>query len=135
MIAEFQNSIRESIHRTLPTGISKDAMGSISHHLFFEKVIQSLERYANNYGMPYIIHGRDRERLGDNDVDGKGWIKIGFADSLVVSWVFGVGPYSVLVDRPSTLPLQVIQEQAYGRDSDFQTEVKKRKGVYKYWGL
>ena len=42
------------LRRTLPTGISNDAMGSIPHHPFFERVIQSLERYANNYGMPYI---------------------------------------------------------------------------------
>ncbi|KFZ16638.1 hypothetical protein V501_02125 [Pseudogymnoascus sp. VKM F-4519 (FW-2642)] len=42
------------LRRTLPTGISNDAMGAIPHHPFFERVIQSLERYANNYGMPYI---------------------------------------------------------------------------------
>lgn len=42
------------LRRTLPTGISNDAMGAIPHHPFFQRVIQSLERYANNYGMPYI---------------------------------------------------------------------------------
>ncbi|OBT82286.1 hypothetical protein VE02_09075 [Pseudogymnoascus sp. 03VT05] len=40
------------LRRTLPTGISNDAKGSVPHHPFFECVIQSLERYANNYGMP-----------------------------------------------------------------------------------
>jgi mannosyltransferase OCH1-like enzyme len=42
------------LRSTLPKGISNDAMGSVPHHPFFKRVIESLENYANNYGMPYI---------------------------------------------------------------------------------
>ena len=42
------------LRRTIPTGISNDAMGSIPGHPFFESVIHKLEPYARSYGMPYI---------------------------------------------------------------------------------
>jgi mannosyltransferase OCH1-like enzyme len=42
------------LRRTIPTGISNDAMGAVPHHPFFERVIVSLEKYARSYGMPYI---------------------------------------------------------------------------------
>lgn len=42
------------VRRTLPTGISNDAMGSVPHHPFFVRVIESLQSYNRNWGMPYI---------------------------------------------------------------------------------
>jgi mannosyltransferase OCH1-like enzyme len=42
------------MRRTMPTGISNDAMGSVPHHPFFERIVANLEKYARNYGMPYI---------------------------------------------------------------------------------
>lgn len=42
------------LRRTIPTGISNDAMGSVPGHSFFEFVIHKLESYARGYGMPYI---------------------------------------------------------------------------------
>lgn len=42
------------LRRTIPTGISNDAMGAVPHHPFFQTVIGSLETYARSYGMPYI---------------------------------------------------------------------------------
>lgn len=42
------------LRRTIPTGISNDAMGAIPGHPFFENVIHKLESYARDYGMPYI---------------------------------------------------------------------------------
>jgi len=40
--------------RTLPTGISNDAMGSVPQHPFFLHVIESLASYNRNWFMPYI---------------------------------------------------------------------------------
>jgi inositol phosphorylceramide mannosyltransferase catalytic subunit len=40
--------------RTLPTGISNDALGSIPHHPFFRQVINSLETYNKNWFLPYV---------------------------------------------------------------------------------
>ncbi|KAI1006600.1 hypothetical protein K3495_g1620 [Podosphaera aphanis] len=42
------------LRRTLPTGISNDAMGSIPNHPFFLKTIKSLQTYQRNWGSPYI---------------------------------------------------------------------------------
>ncbi|KAL2068345.1 hypothetical protein VTL71DRAFT_16443 [Oculimacula yallundae] len=40
--------------RTLPTGISNDAMGSVPQHPFFLRTIESLASYNRNWFMPYI---------------------------------------------------------------------------------
>ncbi|KAF7874867.1 hypothetical protein EAF04_002041 [Stromatinia cepivora] len=42
------------LRRTVPTGISNDAMGSVPQHPFFLRVIESLQSYNRNWGMPYI---------------------------------------------------------------------------------
>ncbi|MCJ1351140.1 MAG: hypothetical protein MMC33_001122 [Icmadophila ericetorum] len=42
------------LHRTIPTGISNDVMGSIPEHPFFLRVINSLEYYDRNWILPYI---------------------------------------------------------------------------------
>ncbi|RDW70220.1 hypothetical protein BP5796_08617 [Coleophoma crateriformis] len=42
------------LRRTIPTGISNDAMGSVPQHPFFLKVIKSLDSYNRNWAMPYI---------------------------------------------------------------------------------
>ncbi|KAM3071900.1 CSG1/SUR1-like protein [Clarireedia jacksonii] len=42
------------LRRTIPTGISNDAMGSVPQHPFFLRVIESLQSYNRNWGMPYI---------------------------------------------------------------------------------
>ncbi|KAF7957763.1 hypothetical protein EAE96_003333 [Botrytis aclada] len=42
------------LRRTIPTGISNDAMGSVPQHPFFLRVIESLQAYNRNWGMPYI---------------------------------------------------------------------------------
>jgi mannosyltransferase OCH1-like enzyme len=42
------------LRRTIPTGISNDVMGSVPRHPFFVKVIESLQRYNRNWGLPYI---------------------------------------------------------------------------------
>ncbi|RDL35089.1 putative CSH1 catalytic subunit of a mannosylinositol phosphorylceramide (MIPC) synthase [Venustampulla echinocandica] len=42
------------LRRTVPTGISNDAMGSVPHHPFFRKVIESLEYYNRSWVLPYI---------------------------------------------------------------------------------
>ncbi|KAF7907410.1 uncharacterized protein EAF01_004996 [Botrytis porri] len=42
------------LRRTVPTGISNDAMGSVPQHPFFLRVIESLQAYNRNWGMPYI---------------------------------------------------------------------------------
>jgi mannosyltransferase OCH1-like enzyme len=42
------------VRRTVPTGISNDAMGSVPHHPFFLRVIESLSGYNRNWAMPYI---------------------------------------------------------------------------------
>src|ERR1700761_9296926 len=42
------------LRRTIPTGISNDAMGSVPKHPFFLKVIDSLPRYDRSWFLPYI---------------------------------------------------------------------------------
>lgn len=42
------------LHRTIPTGISNDAMGAIPRHPFFLRVIDSLQAYDRSWGLPYI---------------------------------------------------------------------------------
>lgn len=42
------------VRRTVPTGISNDAMGSVPQHPFFHTVIERLQHYNRNWGMPYI---------------------------------------------------------------------------------
>ncbi|EKD18001.1 uncharacterized protein L3040_004540 [Drepanopeziza brunnea f. sp. 'multigermtubi'] len=42
------------VRRTLPTGISNDAMGSVPKHPFFMRTIESLASYNRAWGMPYI---------------------------------------------------------------------------------
>jgi mannosyltransferase OCH1-like enzyme len=42
------------VRRTVPTGISNDAMGSVPNHPFFAHVVNSLKKYNRNWGMPYI---------------------------------------------------------------------------------
>ncbi|KAL3468108.1 nucleotide-diphospho-sugar transferase [Aspergillus heterothallicus] len=40
--------------RTVPTGISNDAMGSIPQHPFFLRVIEALQGYDHHWPLPYI---------------------------------------------------------------------------------
>ncbi|GAB7343720.1 hypothetical protein MBLNU457_1700t1 [Dothideomycetes sp. NU457] len=42
------------VRRTVPTGISNDAMGSVPRHPFFLHVIDSLPRYNRHWILPYI---------------------------------------------------------------------------------
>ncbi|VDB86338.1 Bgt-1620 [Blumeria graminis f. sp. tritici] len=42
------------LRRTVPTGISNDAMGSVPQHPFFLKAINSLQTYQRNWGAPYL---------------------------------------------------------------------------------
>ncbi|KAJ4367170.1 CSG1/SUR1-like protein [Neocucurbitaria cava] len=42
------------VRRTLPTGISNDAMGAIPRHPFFLKAIDSLTDYNRRWPLPYI---------------------------------------------------------------------------------
>ena len=42
------------VRRTIPTGISNDVMASGPQHPFFLGVIEQLERYNRNWGLPYI---------------------------------------------------------------------------------
>jgi len=42
------------VRRTVPTGISNDAMGSVPRHPFFLHVIDSLPRYNRHWLLPYI---------------------------------------------------------------------------------
>ncbi|KAF1983389.1 glycosyltransferase family 32 protein [Aulographum hederae CBS 113979] len=42
------------VRRTLPTGISNDAMGAIPHHPFFLRVIDALPNYDRSWLLPYI---------------------------------------------------------------------------------
>jgi len=42
------------LRRTVPTGISNDAMGSVPHHPFFMKVIDALPNYDKSWLLPYI---------------------------------------------------------------------------------
>jgi inositol phosphorylceramide mannosyltransferase catalytic subunit len=70
------------LRRTLPTGISNDAMGSIPRHPFFLRTIDSLPEYNRNWPLPYLtvmastgplflsliwIHHRNTKPVG-NDV-------------------------------------------------------------------
>ncbi|KAI5820071.1 nucleotide-diphospho-sugar transferase [Pyronema omphalodes] len=42
------------LRKTVPTGISNDAMGSVPQHPFFLKVISELQRYNRNWQIPYV---------------------------------------------------------------------------------
>ncbi|KAK5167562.1 CSG1/SUR1-like protein [Saxophila tyrrhenica] len=42
------------VRKTVPTGISNDAMGATPGHPFFRKVIDSLQAYDRNWLLPYI---------------------------------------------------------------------------------
>ncbi|KAL1867971.1 CSG1/SUR1-like protein [Paecilomyces lecythidis] len=42
------------VRRTVPTGISNDAMGSVPGHPFFQRVIESLQHYDHHWLLPYI---------------------------------------------------------------------------------
>ncbi|KAJ5770680.1 uncharacterized protein N7511_002731 [Penicillium nucicola] len=42
------------VRRTVPTGISNDAMGSIPQHPFFLHVIKTLQQYERHWLLPYI---------------------------------------------------------------------------------
>ncbi|KAK5133169.1 hypothetical protein LTR08_008105 [Meristemomyces frigidus] len=42
------------VRRTLPTGISNDAMGAVPGHPFFVAVTKQLERYDRSWILPYI---------------------------------------------------------------------------------
>jgi mannosyltransferase OCH1-like enzyme len=42
------------LRRTVPTGISNDAMGAVPQHPFFLRVIDSLQSYNHYWFMPYI---------------------------------------------------------------------------------
>lgn len=42
------------LRKTVPTGISNDAMGSLPHHPFFQRVVDSLKSYNRNWQVPYV---------------------------------------------------------------------------------
>ncbi|KAJ5831762.1 hypothetical protein N7474_000073 [Penicillium riverlandense] len=42
------------VRRTVPTGISNDAMGSVPQHPFFLRVIELLQQYDRQWFLPYI---------------------------------------------------------------------------------
>ena len=42
------------VRKTVPTGISNDAMGAVPHHPFFQRVIQELQNYDRSWILPYI---------------------------------------------------------------------------------
>jgi mannosyltransferase OCH1-like enzyme len=42
------------VRRTVPTGISNDAMGSVPQHPFFLRVIELLQAYDHSWLVPYI---------------------------------------------------------------------------------
>jgi mannosyltransferase OCH1-like enzyme len=42
------------VRKTMPTGISNDAMGAVPHHPFFMSVIEKLKDYDRNWILPYI---------------------------------------------------------------------------------
>jgi inositol phosphorylceramide mannosyltransferase catalytic subunit len=42
------------VRRTVPTGISNDAMGSVPQHPFFLRVIELLQQYDRKWVLPYI---------------------------------------------------------------------------------
>ena len=48
------NSYSTWVHRTSPTGVSNDAMGSVPNHPFWISVIDNLQSYARNWGFPYL---------------------------------------------------------------------------------
>lgn len=45
---------RAWVRKTVPTGISNDAMGSVPGHPFFESVIRQLQHYNRNWAVSYI---------------------------------------------------------------------------------
>lgn len=47
-------SYRAWLRKTVPTGISNDAMGAVPQHPFFLRVIQSLKHYRRDWKVPYI---------------------------------------------------------------------------------
>lgn len=47
-------SYKAWLRKTVPTGISNDAMGSVPQHPFFLRVIQSLKDYKRDWKVPYI---------------------------------------------------------------------------------
>ncbi|KAI9864563.1 MAG: hypothetical protein M1813_003052 [Trichoglossum hirsutum] len=42
------------VRRTVPTGISNDAMGAVPQHPFFVRVIEMLQQYNRNWPLPYV---------------------------------------------------------------------------------
>lgn len=42
------------VRKTVPTGISNDAMGAVPHHPFFRRVIEELEHFDRSWILPYI---------------------------------------------------------------------------------
>lgn len=42
------------VRRTVPTGISNDAMGSVPQHPFFLRTIELLQQYDRSWLLPYI---------------------------------------------------------------------------------
>jgi len=42
------------VRKTMPTGISNDAMGAVPQHPFFMRVIEELQNYNRNWILPYI---------------------------------------------------------------------------------
>ncbi|KAJ5902970.1 Mannosyl phosphorylinositol ceramide synthase SUR1 [Penicillium tannophilum] len=42
------------VRRTVPTGISNDAMGSVPQHPFLLRVIKSLQQYDHRWFLPYV---------------------------------------------------------------------------------
>ena len=42
------------VRKTIPTGISNDAMGSVPQHPFFNRVTEDLQKYDRNWLLPYI---------------------------------------------------------------------------------
>lgn len=42
------------VRKTVPTGVSNDAMGAVPHHPFFQRVIDELANYDRSWLLPYI---------------------------------------------------------------------------------
>ncbi|KAF2171035.1 glycosyltransferase family 32 protein [Zasmidium cellare ATCC 36951] len=42
------------VRKTVPTGVSNDAMGAVPHHPFFQRVIEELQNYDRSWVLPYI---------------------------------------------------------------------------------
>lgn len=42
------------VRKTVPTGVSNDAMGAVPHHPFFQRVIDELQNYDRSWVLPYI---------------------------------------------------------------------------------